>query len=733
MRVVLAHHTIRVEELERHQQLPGRADDEILCLGGPYTHLTYQPENYTYSEIAKQFPDGWKPDVYIHWSMEYYRIPAGLEEADCFLVGAVGDTFLGGRAVQAMGGAFDLLLIERSGIDGLRRVGFTNLHVSNFFGFDPILHRRLEGVERDLDIVMIGNFNHDVQHERSRWLARVARLSRHYRVCLTTDVWGEEYTQLMNRARIVFNRSISGVINMRVYEAAACGACLFYERENLEIRDLFTDRQECVLYSEEDLEDLLHYYLTHEEERQEIARRAHQKVQSYSYAHQIGRILTDIDKLRHEIPLYRNRSYRKLPDTEKQKRLAVQWMITSETKGLIAADNMFIGLQDRTPEDPIVFQMRGCLFGEWAHRLQDTTQKSLYRSQAIQLIRRSLELNSQSPVAYLNLSHLYRENADTPSALQSIQAALQLLYSHTLSPSDLAGPYYPHRFDYYDMELERVYSHHAEGSDLWQKHIREVLQWNAWSLLSALLLEIGRFEEAKEAAMYAVRLRPEWGLTRGLLAKSLAGAGEIDRSLEEYRVAIKQAPFEVRLWLEYIELLTRNQRLGECRAFIEDCLLIVNGSPPYAWIKDLLEKELARISPTQREEDTRNYLAVVDWNNPDEWQTVIRFWSHTPSTETGLRLTLTLDPAIHPDLETIVHRLERYVSNALMSSLDTLHDIVLSETSLTRESVLQLISQSHVVLSTPMLHRLVDQSDLSKPGLLLRSLENVRPLQKTSI
>jgi tetratricopeptide (TPR) repeat protein len=733
MRVVLAHHTIRVEELIRNQPLPGRAADEILCLGGPNSHLQYQPDNHAYSAIARQYRDGWKPDVYIHWSLEYNRVPEGLEEADCFLVGTVSDTFLGGRAVQAMGGAFDLLLTERSGIRGLQNIGFPNVYESSFFGYDPALHRQQEGVERDLDIVLIGNFNHEVQGERSRWLARVARLSRHYRVCLTTNVWGEEYVRLMNRARIVFNRSVSGAINMRVYEAAACGACLFYERENLEIRDLFTDRQECVLYSEEDLEELLHHYLTHEEERQQIAQNAHQKVKNYTYAHQIGRMLTTIERLRAEIPLYHNRTLRRLPIEERRKRLALHWMLATEAQGLVAADNALGDLQSQNPDNFHVYHMRGSLFGEWANRLQDRSQSTLFRTHAIHLMKRSLELNSLSPVAHLNLAHLYRENADTQASLQSIQTALQQLYAPCLPASSLAGPYYPRRYTRYDVELEKVYCWHAEGTETWQKQIRAILQWKAWTTLSELLLEIGRYRDAKEAAECAVGLRPECGATRGLLAKSLAGLGELDLSLEQYRCALVLSPLDTTLWQEYIQTLKRCQRLRECRAFIEDCLQIVNGCPPYEWVRDSLQSDLEGIARLERETRSVKYLAIVDWNDAYEWQSVIRFWSMRSSSETGSTLTLMFDPQQHPNLEIVVGDLERYVVSELSSSLDSLHDIVLSETRMTRESILQHIYQSQVVLSTPQLQRLVHADDLSMPGIRIEPIDSYQTLQEINV
>src|SRR5205807_214149 len=40
-------------------------------------------------------------------------------------------------------------------------------------------------------------------------------------------VFGDEYRKLLSRARIVFNRSIRGECNKRVFEAAATGALLF--------------------------------------------------------------------------------------------------------------------------------------------------------------------------------------------------------------------------------------------------------------------------------------------------------------------------------------------------------------------------------------------------------------------------------------------------------------------------------------------------------------------------
>src|SRR5438132_3738527 len=105
----------------------------------------------------------------------------------------------------------------------------------------------------------------------------------------------------MRRARIVFNRSVRGECNKRAFEAAAAGALLFQEAENREVREYFgetnhrgaestearssteQDCGECVLYDEGSLEELLEYYLAHEDERKAIAEAGRRRVAEYSF------------------------------------------------------------------------------------------------------------------------------------------------------------------------------------------------------------------------------------------------------------------------------------------------------------------------------------------------------------------------------------------------------------------------------------------------------------------
>ena len=67
------------------------------------------------------------------------------------------------------------------------------------------------------------------------------RLSNRYKVVIAIGHYGEHYTRLTNRAKIVFNRSVNGCTKQRAYDGPACGALVFNESENEEVRAAFEE------------------------------------------------------------------------------------------------------------------------------------------------------------------------------------------------------------------------------------------------------------------------------------------------------------------------------------------------------------------------------------------------------------------------------------------------------------------------------------------------------------
>jgi spore maturation protein CgeB len=58
---------------------------------------------------------------------------------------------------------------------------------------------------------------------------------------------------------------------------------IFQEAENRELPTCFRDREECVYYRSDNFEELVTYYLEHEEERAALANAARQRAQTWRF------------------------------------------------------------------------------------------------------------------------------------------------------------------------------------------------------------------------------------------------------------------------------------------------------------------------------------------------------------------------------------------------------------------------------------------------------------------
>src|SRR5262249_31800777 len=141
------------------------------------------------------------------------------------------------------------------GVPLFERLGYADVRWFCQYTFKRPFHRRYDDIPRDLDVAFAGNLNVAVQRERAPWLSRLAGLGRRgVRVEVRQGLHGEAYGRFLTRARIGWNRSIRGELNLRGFEVPACGALLLIERENLEVRDFFAPDEECVLYGDDDFE-----------------------------------------------------------------------------------------------------------------------------------------------------------------------------------------------------------------------------------------------------------------------------------------------------------------------------------------------------------------------------------------------------------------------------------------------------------------------------------------------
>ncbi|MBI3464556.1 MAG: glycosyltransferase [Planctomycetes bacterium] len=146
--------------------------------------------------------------------------------------------------------------------------------------------------DKRFDICFIGNL---FPGERGD-LVRL--IQSRYSNCFVGQRYFEQMAETYSASRIVFNRSIRNDINMRVFEAVACGSLLLTnDLSDNGQAGLFQDSVHLATYRDaEELLDKTAYYLAHEDVRERIAAVGREEVLAkHTYRHRMERLLAEVE------------------------------------------------------------------------------------------------------------------------------------------------------------------------------------------------------------------------------------------------------------------------------------------------------------------------------------------------------------------------------------------------------------------------------------------------------
>jgi methionine biosynthesis protein MetW len=152
---------------------------------------------------------------------------------------------------------------------------------------DPGIHRKHD-VPKQYDVCFVGNVFPGERADLVRLLQ--SRFRNHF----VGQRYFEEMARTYSASRVVFNRSIRNDVNMRVFEAVACGALLVTNdlHDNGQ-EELFRDGVHLATYRDADeLLDKVRFYLDREEVRERIAAAGRvEAVARHTYRHRMEAIL----------------------------------------------------------------------------------------------------------------------------------------------------------------------------------------------------------------------------------------------------------------------------------------------------------------------------------------------------------------------------------------------------------------------------------------------------------
>ncbi len=240
-------------------------------------------------EIFAALPQ--KPDLYLWVDPAGRYFPPGIERLPIPTAGYLVDVHLGRWREQAARFFDAVFIAQKDYLERFRRavghdqVYWLPLAAASDVHYDHHLPRIYE----------VGFVGHIARaHRRTPRARRLRQIAGRFH----TNDWARVYTpeevgRIYSQSRIVFNCSIAGDVTMRVFEGAACGALVLTDAIANGLEELFEIGREIVVYRDDaDLMEKIEYYLTHEEEREAIARAGQRRVlQEHTYLHRMQRLV----------------------------------------------------------------------------------------------------------------------------------------------------------------------------------------------------------------------------------------------------------------------------------------------------------------------------------------------------------------------------------------------------------------------------------------------------------
>ncbi len=580
----------------------------------------------TWESFCAKLPAGWQPE-FIALYLQYRTIPCWLGSAPVPVVALAGDWNLQWHSYRLQAPFYDLLLADTLGAELMARQGLTHVRRAILFGGEtPPQESPGTQNPRDIDILFVGNFHPAVQRERLPWLARLARLGERWKVVLATNVFGEDYRNLLARSRIVFNRGIRGEWNLGVGEVLASGALLFQEADNREIPLHLKDHQECVFYTFDNLETLLHHYLENEDERRAIAQAGQARVPELTFARFWQDALHVIDQEWDQIT--ERSKHRPVPD-ETDLLLARVWQTYPTAVGADPRLEEELGrFLQAQPQAAVFHNALGYLLG-----MAGPPENAQKLPLAIQAFQKAWSVDGKHVLAGLNLAEAFLTVGKREDAIRQAQSTLDKLeHFPDLNLSNMEGGYYPAEFDFFRVEWEKAAWEHAGAAQEEVEAKRTLLRWRLHMLLAELTDDLTHFEKAALA-------RPDLPVSQAAWGCALGRRRRFAEAAEPLGNAVASNPFDLKAAKALFQVLKETGKDQEQEQFKKERRLLAQACPQLVpvenWFSETPSVARQRTFHTVSQEEFRQAFGAVDTGRatcgftiPSDTQAVLTLLAH---------------------------------------------------------------------------------------------------------
>jgi len=305
--------------------------------------------------------EGFRPDALLFIEGGTRLIfPRGMEDLDCVTAWYAIDTHLHLRQHLSLARLFDVTFVAH--LEFLRHFREGEAHWLPVAAA-PRLHAGPQ-VPRDIDVAYIGSDHRGLHPERARLLDLIrSRYGNSFIGRADPSRIGEIY----GRAKVVFNKSVRGEVNMRYFEAMGAGAVLVTDcaaREN-GVEELFNPGGDFLEYRDDaSLLSAIDSLLADDETREQIGARARQRVLSdHTYQHRARKVVDALAAVEHRVR----------PGREDY--LPAYHLLRYPDAVLSEASRSLSGMRTQGDRNPVLALIAPCVCGlavllSWAYRLR---------------------------------------------------------------------------------------------------------------------------------------------------------------------------------------------------------------------------------------------------------------------------------------------------------------------------------------------------------------------------
>jgi len=536
---------------------------------GPGFDYTFAPYESTVDFLARLAPE-WMPEVLLCNFPEMYPPTRAIEDSPIPTVAVISDWNLYGPQLEHNLCRFDAVLSDQQATQRLKVHGIVPQHLFPMYSQMTHIHRRIER-PREIDVLFLGNLNHAIHRERGAMLEHVARNAHDFRLVIDAGLPPDDYALRLNESKIALNFGVRGEMNLRCFEAPACGALLFIEEENRETFDWLEAEEQCIPYTRENVVERIRYFLEHEDERERIADAGHRRILELAAEKRLDMLFNWIAR----VP----RGPRAFAALDPQRRALADALLygssmNAEQRAFSHAQLHY--LHDAHPQDAEALLAWGCSnFDHAAAQGKSPAQRDARRELLRESIKAFDAAQAAAPdeaVPLLNLATLARQAGATVEDryLQRATEAKQAQHGAYLL-GRVHDPFYAAwrlALGFGDAPLSLLHA---------QAHTR----------LAELALARREAAAALSHAQAAITIAPQIGAAYTLAGRAAQALGDLDAAATLLREGLPHTSFDAAHRQALLEVLRARGDAAEAAALAEESSRIFAACVPYAAYADL--------------------------------------------------------------------------------------------------------------------------------------------------